>query len=123
LPATSSESGRLDGGVFYFEGDINSDSQNGWTNDHNWKIGTELNDYITNHNSGSGVFDWTIEVGFRSANADHWMANNTSSEGQKWPQNTLISSESGTVRTTSANTTGSGLSYDEGMEVRHGSNT
>ena len=121
-PAHSSESGRLDGGVFYFEGDINSDSSNGWTNDHNWKIGTELNDYITNHNGGSGIFDWTIEVGFRSANADHWMANNTSSEGQKWPQNNLISSESGTVRTTSANTTGAGFSYDEGMEVRHGSN-
>ena len=50
------------------------------------------------------------------------MANNTSSEGQKWPSTTLISSESGTVRTTSANTTGAGYSYDEGMEVRHGSN-
>ena len=120
--ASSAESGRLDGGVFYFEGDINSDSDNGWTNVHRWKIGTELNDYITNQNGGSGIFDWTIEVGFRSANADHWMANNTTNEGQKFPFDNLISTESGVMRTTSANTLGSGYSYAEGMEVRHGSN-
>ena len=121
--ASSAESGRLDdSGIFYFEGDINSDSDNGWTNVHRWKIGTELNDYITNQNGGSGIFDWTIEVGFRSANADHWMANNTTDEGQKFPFDNLISTESGVMRTTSANTLGSGYSYDEGDEVRHGSN-
>jgi len=116
------ESGRLNGGVFYFEGDQNSDSDSGFGEVHTWKIGTELNDYITNHNGGSGVFDWTIEVGFRSANSDHWMANNNTNEGQKFPYNNLIEYQGGAIRTASANTFGAGYSYDEGMVVRHGGN-
>ena len=122
-PAFNSESGRLnDSGIFYFEGDQNSDVDSGYSRVHEWKIGTELNDYITNHNGGSGVFDWTIEVGFRSANANHWMANNNNSEGDKFPYNNLIEYQGGAIRTATANGTGSGYSYDEGSVVRHGCN-
>ena len=120
--AHSSESGRLDGGIFYFEGDQNSDTDTGYDPVHNFKIGTELNDYITNHNSGSGVFDWTIEVGFRSANANHWMANNNNDEGDKFPYNSVVEYQGGAIRTASANTLGGSYSYDEGSVVRHGSN-
>lgn len=124
-PAFNSESGRLDdSGIFYFEGDQNSDVDSGYSQVHDFKIGTELNDYITNHNSGSGVFDWTIEVGFRSANANHWMANNNNDEGDKFPYNStpVIEYQGGAIRTASANTQGAGYSYDEGSVVRHGSN-
>ncbi len=124
-PAFNSHSGRLDdSGIFYFEGDQNSDVDNGYSQVHDFKIGTELNDYITNHNSGSGVFDWTIEVGFRSANANHWMANNNNDEGDKFPYNStpVIEYQGGAIRTASANTQGAGYSYDEGSVVRHGSN-
>ena len=124
ISSGSLESGRLaDSGIYYFHGDQNSDIDSGFSSVHKWKIGTELNDYITNHNSGSGVFDWTIEVGFRSANADHWMANNNSDEGKKFPyDNGKIEYQGGAIRTASANGFGAGYSYDEGMVVRHGGN-
>ena len=115
--AFNSESDRLDdSGIFYFEGDQNSDVDSGYSQFHDFKIGSELNDYITNHNSGSGVFDWTIEVGFRSANSNHWMANNNNNEGDKFPHNStpVIEYQGGAIRTSSANTQGSGYSYDEG---------
>ena len=128
LAATSSESDRLDdSGIFYFEGDQNSDVDGGYLSSvHDFKIGSELNDYITNHNSGSGVFDWTIEVGFRSANTDHWMANNNTNEGQEFMHGggstPTMEYQGGAIRTAYANTFGAGYSYDEGSEVRHGSN-
>lgn len=123
-PETSNyKSDRLEeGGIFYFKGHLSGDGDTGWSAGHNWKIGTELNDYITNQNGGSGVFDWTIEVGFKSSNTDHWMVNANADEGQKFPSDNLISTESGLMRTASANTFGSPYSYPEGEEVRHGSN-
>ena len=119
------KSGRLagdEGGIFYFKSNYTADSESyGWSNGHRWGIGTELNDYIANQNGGSGIFDWTIEVGFKSSNTDHWMVNSTTNEGQKFPYNTIIEYEGGLIRTASANTT-SGREYTEGMEVKHGSN-
>ena len=123
IVGTNYKSDRLDeSGIFYFKGQLSADGDSGWYHGHNWKIGTELNDYITNQNGGSGVFDWTIEVGFKSSNTDHWMVNANADEGSKFPSDNLISTESGVMRTTSANTFGGQYSYPEGEEVRHGSN-
>ena len=108
-----------DNGIYYLLGNQNSDNE--FDKGITWRIGSELNDYITNQNGGSGIFDWTIEVGFRSANVDHWNYANTQLEGEKFPYNNVIEYQGGVFRTSSANTSGN-FAYDEGMEVKHGSN-
>jgi len=60
-------------GVYYFEADPAADGQSGYGYGYTWDIGSELDDFINNHNGGNSVFDWTIEVGFKAPNPYHWM--------------------------------------------------